>query len=265
MKLPSTPQDFGRVWHTFLSFWNFERSSLLISILISIFVLVVSAWGAFISRRNAKAAERSAKAAEQQANAALDPGLPLPGPVITTGRMFTWPKPRRPPSASESTATITGCVLAPPMSTSGRSVWPWKCWTAPRLYKRAERFTLPRSAPRERVGHHWIDLARGYLAARRLPAGPRYPSTGPADRTAADPSTLRSTRRSVPSPGPTGAAPIPSPTSSAGSASPPSVSPVETPFAAQFAMPSWSNLPAAPPSVADTHRHHCANRTVHRT
>ncbi len=28
---------------------------------------------------------------------------------------------------------------------------------------RAEKFTLPRSAPRERVGHHWIDLARGYL------------------------------------------------------------------------------------------------------
>jgi hypothetical protein len=29
--------------------------------------------------------------------------------------------------------------------------------------KRAEKFRLPRSAPRERVGHHWIDLARGYL------------------------------------------------------------------------------------------------------
>lgn len=29
--------------------------------------------------------------------------------------------------------------------------------------KRAEKFTLPQSAPRERVGHHWIDLARGYL------------------------------------------------------------------------------------------------------
>jgi tetratricopeptide (TPR) repeat protein len=28
---------------------------------------------------------------------------------------------------------------------------------------RASTFTLPRSAPRERVGHHWIDLARGYL------------------------------------------------------------------------------------------------------
>ena len=28
---------------------------------------------------------------------------------------------------------------------------------------RAEKFALPRSAPRERVGHHWIDLARGYL------------------------------------------------------------------------------------------------------
>jgi hypothetical protein len=28
---------------------------------------------------------------------------------------------------------------------------------------RASAFTLPRSAPRERVGHHWIDLARGYL------------------------------------------------------------------------------------------------------
>jgi hypothetical protein len=68
MKLPSTPQDFGRVWHTFLSFWNFERSALLISI----FALVVSTWGAFISRRNTKIAERSAKAAEQQANSVLD-------------------------------------------------------------------------------------------------------------------------------------------------------------------------------------------------
>lgn len=29
--------------------------------------------------------------------------------------------------------------------------------------KRATTFTLPGSAPRERVGHHWIDLARGYL------------------------------------------------------------------------------------------------------
>lgn len=29
--------------------------------------------------------------------------------------------------------------------------------------KRAQDFTLPASAPRERVGHHWIDLARGYL------------------------------------------------------------------------------------------------------
>ncbi|MGH3980379.1 MAG: helix-turn-helix domain-containing protein [Pseudonocardiaceae bacterium] len=28
---------------------------------------------------------------------------------------------------------------------------------------RANSFTLPPSAPRERVGHHWIDLARGYL------------------------------------------------------------------------------------------------------
>lgn len=29
--------------------------------------------------------------------------------------------------------------------------------------KRAQTFTLPPTAPRERVGHHWIDLARGYL------------------------------------------------------------------------------------------------------
>lgn len=29
--------------------------------------------------------------------------------------------------------------------------------------KRADTFTLPQSTPRERVGHHWIDLARGYL------------------------------------------------------------------------------------------------------
>jgi transcriptional regulator with XRE-family HTH domain len=29
--------------------------------------------------------------------------------------------------------------------------------------KRADQVTLPRSAPRERVGHHWIDLARGHL------------------------------------------------------------------------------------------------------
>lgn len=29
--------------------------------------------------------------------------------------------------------------------------------------KRANSFTPPPSAPRERVGHHWIDLARGYL------------------------------------------------------------------------------------------------------
>ena len=28
---------------------------------------------------------------------------------------------------------------------------------------RADTFTLPSSASRERVGHHWIDLARGYL------------------------------------------------------------------------------------------------------
>jgi transcriptional regulator with XRE-family HTH domain len=29
--------------------------------------------------------------------------------------------------------------------------------------QRANTFVLPGSAPRERVGHHWIDLARGYL------------------------------------------------------------------------------------------------------
>jgi hypothetical protein len=29
--------------------------------------------------------------------------------------------------------------------------------------KRANTFILPGSAPRERIGHHWIDLARGYL------------------------------------------------------------------------------------------------------
>jgi transcriptional regulator with XRE-family HTH domain len=29
--------------------------------------------------------------------------------------------------------------------------------------KRASRFSLPADAPRERVGHHWIDLARGLL------------------------------------------------------------------------------------------------------
>lgn len=29
--------------------------------------------------------------------------------------------------------------------------------------KRASQFVLPADAPRERVGHHWIDLARGYL------------------------------------------------------------------------------------------------------
>jgi transcriptional regulator with XRE-family HTH domain len=29
--------------------------------------------------------------------------------------------------------------------------------------KRAERFVLPSDAPRERIGHHWIDLARGHL------------------------------------------------------------------------------------------------------
>lgn len=29
--------------------------------------------------------------------------------------------------------------------------------------KRASQFTIPDDAPRERVGHHWIDLARGYL------------------------------------------------------------------------------------------------------
>ena len=29
--------------------------------------------------------------------------------------------------------------------------------------KRAEQFTIPTTAPRERVGHHFIDLARGYL------------------------------------------------------------------------------------------------------
>jgi len=28
---------------------------------------------------------------------------------------------------------------------------------------RAQKFALPLSAPRERAGHHWIDLARGYL------------------------------------------------------------------------------------------------------
>ena len=28
--------------------------------------------------------------------------------------------------------------------------------------KRADQVTLPRSPPRERVGHHWIDLSRGY-------------------------------------------------------------------------------------------------------
>ena len=89
---------------------------------------------------------------------------------------------------------------------------------------RAERFTLPRSAPRERVGHHWIDLARGYLlhgdhqralAPSTKPAGPRHsrPVT-----------TLRSTKPSAPSPGPTSAAPTPSPTSSAGLASPPKTS-----------------------------------------
>ena len=29
--------------------------------------------------------------------------------------------------------------------------------------KRSEKFTIPATAQRERVGHHWIDLARGYL------------------------------------------------------------------------------------------------------
>lgn len=29
--------------------------------------------------------------------------------------------------------------------------------------KRAKGFIPPPSAPRERAGHHWIDLARGYL------------------------------------------------------------------------------------------------------
>jgi transcriptional regulator with XRE-family HTH domain len=29
--------------------------------------------------------------------------------------------------------------------------------------KRASRFSIPDGTPRERVGHHWIDLARGYL------------------------------------------------------------------------------------------------------
>jgi hypothetical protein len=29
--------------------------------------------------------------------------------------------------------------------------------------KRADRFALPADAPRERVGHHFIDLARGHL------------------------------------------------------------------------------------------------------
>ncbi|MGH3924105.1 MAG: helix-turn-helix domain-containing protein, partial [Pseudonocardiaceae bacterium] len=29
--------------------------------------------------------------------------------------------------------------------------------------KRAETFTIPSTAQRERVGHHWIDLARGWL------------------------------------------------------------------------------------------------------
>lgn len=37
------------------------------------------------------------------------------------------------------------------------------CSTTPAAITRASTFTLPRSAPRERVGHHWIDLARGYL------------------------------------------------------------------------------------------------------
>jgi len=29
--------------------------------------------------------------------------------------------------------------------------------------KRSEKFSIPATAQRERVGHHWIDLARGYL------------------------------------------------------------------------------------------------------
>jgi transcriptional regulator with XRE-family HTH domain len=29
--------------------------------------------------------------------------------------------------------------------------------------KRSQKFTIPATTPRERIGHHWIDLARGYL------------------------------------------------------------------------------------------------------
>ena len=91
--------------------------------------------------------------------------------------------------------------------------------------KRAEKFRLPRSAPRERVGHHWIDLARGYLLHGDHQRALVTRSAGPAYRTAADP--------------------IPP---SAGSASPPSIP-----------------LTGTPLRVTDTHSHHCANRLDHRT
>lgn len=68
MRLANSPQGIDRVWHAFLFFWNFDRASLFVSI----FALAVSAWVAFISRRNTEAAERSAEAAEKQAKVALD-------------------------------------------------------------------------------------------------------------------------------------------------------------------------------------------------
>src|SRR5262245_34905774 len=59
--------SFSVAWHMFLSFWNLDRASLLVST----FALITSIWTAHISKRNTKAAERSAEAAERQAQAAF--------------------------------------------------------------------------------------------------------------------------------------------------------------------------------------------------
>lgn len=66
MRLASSANDFDGVWHAFLSFWQIDR----VSLLVSVGAVAVSLWVGFISRRSTKAAERSAKAAEQQAQAA---------------------------------------------------------------------------------------------------------------------------------------------------------------------------------------------------
>jgi transcriptional regulator with XRE-family HTH domain len=59
--------------------------------------------------------------------------------------------------------------------------------------KRADQLTLPRSAPREHAGHHWIDLARGYLLHGDHQRALATFHQAPANRTTAD---------SLPPPGP---------------------------------------------------------------